>query len=85
MITPEQFKRAKYRAKAKAFKRTLDGYCRSLPDDLIDSTPDEDIKLLKTCLYEVNLCQIKKGANYGKWEATYNPDSEYHFKLEEII
>ena len=79
-------KEAKYRVKAKKFRDSIGGnYCKNLPDDLIDSTPDEDIKLLKRCLYAVGLVQIKSMQNYGYWERAYNPDPDHHFKLEEIL
>ena len=85
-ITPEQWKRAQYRVKAKHFKQSIPiGMSSKLPDDLIDSTPDEDIKLLKECLYSVGLRQIKTTQLYGYWEPSYSDNNPDYFKLEEIL
>ena len=80
-----KLKEARYRVKAKQFRKSIPiGMCSKLPDNLIDTTPDEDIKILKKCLYAVGLVQIKTHL-YGYWEPTYSPDTTHHFKLEEIL
>ena len=86
-MNPNDFKRAKYRVIGKNFKKSIAiGTCANLPDDIIDSIPDEDIKLFKECLYAVGLVQIKSPTYlYGKWESSYTIDKDYHFTLEEII